>query len=382
MATPPQDARQSKNRPAPGRNALDATLTTLCEWALKIGILALVLSALYLCYARFSAPSSATGIGQAERLRLLQNYALALRLLAWGAGLTAAAAAYLWREEEGTGYALALVGAAAYFLTPSVAGSLAPMSDPAFVSAAAAGGVRTGLLCLVPGALAILYDAWFRLQEVWTGRRRSQTVAVSSDVIVLEKLPGPALHCWQTHYCRPAIRELCPRFIESKPCWRQKEGCLCEEKIALRATALKEGSERVYQDVRRSLSGGPAHRSLSPTERRQRCRVCPIYAEHQRMKYKVLVPAAFAVTGAVMWASAGMLHSLVRMSLGKLDAVVARFSFAAARAPADAHASLPRGLAEAFDSGIVFAGLMAFLTIMLLTWLLRLVEYLVLKAQV
>ena len=214
------------------------------------------------------------------------------------------------------------MGALVYFGIPSTPGIISPVSDPAFARATAAAGVRAGLICLVPAALTILYDASFRMREVWTGRRRSKTVAVSSDAIVLEKLPGPPMHCWQTHYCRPAVRELGPRFTENTPCWRRKEGCFCEEQIALRAAALKEGSQGVYQNVRKSLDNGPRRRNLSPAEKRQRCRVCPIYAEHQRFKYKILVPTVFVLTGALMWFSAGWLKAGVDVSLKKLDALI------------------------------------------------------------
>ncbi len=327
MATQPGDAgnRGSKaGSAAIDRNALDVVLTVICDWALRLGALALILSVVYLAYGRFSGPGAGAALSEADRARFYGNYLLALRLLVWGMGLAAAAIAYLYRAEQATGYALAIVGALVYFGIPSTPGIISPVTDPAFARATAAAGVRGGLLCLVPAALAILYDASFRVREVWTGRRRSKTVAVSSDAIVMEKLPGPPMHCWQTHYCRPAVRELCPRFTENTPCWRRKEGCFCEEQIALRAAALKEGSQGVYQNVRKSLDGGPGRRILSPAEKRQRCRVCPIYAEHQRFKYKILVPTVFVVTGALMWFGAGWLKAGVDVSLTKLDTLMAQ----------------------------------------------------------
>jgi|GEM_PF-856838 hypothetical protein len=386
MATQPGDAgnRGSKaGSAAIDRNALDVVLTVICDWALRLGALALILSVVYLAYGRFSGPGAGAALSEADRARFYGNYLLALRLLVWGMGLAAAAIAYLYRAEQATGYALAIVGALVYFGIPSTPGIISPVTDPAFARATAAAGVRGGLLCLVPAALAILYDASFRVREVWTGRRRSKTVAVSSDAIVMEKLPGPPMHCWQTHYCRPAVRELCPRFTENTPCWRRKEGCFCEEQIALRAAALKEGSQGVYQNVRKSLDGGPGRRILSPAEKRQRCRVCPIYAEHQRFKYKILVPTVFVVTGALMWFGAGWLKAGVDVSLTKLDTLMAQFSFTAGKAAGGAaQHSLPPGLTQAMDSGIVFVALIAFLSILVLTWLLRLVEYLIFKVQV
>jgi len=108
MATQPGDAgnRGSKaGSAAIDRNALDVVLTVICDWALRLGALALILSVVYLAYGRFSGPGAGAALSEADRARFYGNYLLALRLLVWGMGLAAAAIAYLYRAEQATGYA-------------------------------------------------------------------------------------------------------------------------------------------------------------------------------------------------------------------------------------------------------------------------------------
>lgn len=363
---------------------IESLLLRLSSLAIRAGILLLLIAAVWLVYGIGTAPKSAAVIPVADHARFLSNFALVVRIFFWGVTLLAVGAAYEYRREEATGYALALAGAALYWGVPFAAPVLMPVKGPDFLAVIAHGAVRMAVACWIPGALVIAYDLSARISDAWSGRRKSRTITVPVETSKPEKIPGPAFACWQTDFCRPYVREVCPRFIERVPCWRRKEGCFCEEKIVFHAMELREGGGSFYEQMRKGLREGEGVKHvLTPAEKRDRCRRCPIYAQHQRLKYKALVPAAFAATFLILWLNAERIHLALDWSVAALDRLAAQLSFAVTQtAGAPAHSALPPGLDEALQSGIVYWGFMAFLTIVLLTWLLRLVEWLVFKVQV
>ncbi|MCC6484889.1 MAG: hypothetical protein IT209_08590 [Armatimonadetes bacterium] len=365
-------------------DSIRTILLRVSPLAIRLGLAFSLIGVALLIFALATAPGLSTTIPAAERARMLASYGLMLRVLVWGVALLAIGAAVEYGTEEATGYALALVGGVIYWGVPFAAPVLLPVKGPDFLSAMAHAALRIALACWIPGALVIAYDLSQRIAAAWSGRRKSRTVPVPHQKEAAEKIPGPALACWQTDYCRPYVRNLCPRFTERKACWRKKEGCFCEEKIILRAVEIREGSKGFYDQVRKGLlssQGSPP--TLTPAQKRERCRRCPIYAQHQQVKYKTFVPVAFAATFLVLWLNAGRIHQALDLSVASLERVAIKLSFAVSgTAATPGHTVLPAGLDAALQSGIIYWGFMIFLSIMLLTWLLRFVEWLVFKVQV
>lgn len=355
------------------------------EAAIKIEVLVLVLAAAYLIYGlMFSPGGSYTSLAPVDKQRVLLNFALGFRVLVWAASALAVSVAYRFYDEEATGYVLAVVGAAAHWGMPLVAGALVPAQGYELIGMMQSAGQRIGFFYLVPGGLVILYDLLYRVRESWSGRRKNLAVKAPKEALLLSSSPIP-WRCWQTSYCRTYVRDLCPRYIERTPCWRRKEGCFCEEKIVFRALELKEEGGRVYSQMRELLgSAGRKSAVLTPKEKRDRCRLCPIYAQHQRFKYKMAVPFTFPVTAALLWLGAEAIRKWLVLSVTVIDNLAARMSFGVGKAAAGSAVTkgIPAGMSDAASMEVIYWGFMIFLGIMMLTWLLRLVEWLLLKVQI
>ena len=92
--------------------------------------------------------------------------------------------------------------------------------------------------------------------------------------------------CWQLPYCRKFVREKCPIYHAQRTCWKELVGCMCEESVIRVAMDNKPVSKEAL------LSGAaiPRNNKLSDSAKRERCKTCVIYNEHQKHKYKLAMP--------------------------------------------------------------------------------------------
>ena len=92
--------------------------------------------------------------------------------------------------------------------------------------------------------------------------------------------------CWQLPYCRKFVREKCPIYHAQRTCWKELVGCMCEESVIRVAMEGKPVSKEAL------LSGAaiPRNNKLSDSAKRERCKTCVIYNEHQKHKYKLAMP--------------------------------------------------------------------------------------------
>ena len=92
--------------------------------------------------------------------------------------------------------------------------------------------------------------------------------------------------CWQLPYCRKFVREKCPIYHAQRTCWRELVGCMCEESVIRVAMEGKPVSKESL------LSGAaiPRNTKLTDSAKRERCKTCVIYNEHQKHKYKLAMP--------------------------------------------------------------------------------------------
>ncbi len=101
--------------------------------------------------------------------------------------------------------------------------------------------------------------------------------------------------CWQLPYCRKFVREKCPIYHAQRTCWRELVGCMCEESVIRAAMDNKPVSKESL------LSGAaiPRNTKLTDGQKRERCKTCVIYNEHQKHKYKLAMP--LVVIGYVLF---------------------------------------------------------------------------------
>lgn len=380
------DASSGRRPTAPKRSPLAIlghAADTAGDYALCGGIAALVLALAYVVYGVMHAPAGdLRTLPAAEHARILSNFQLGLRVLLWGWALVVISVAHRLYRGESTGYVLALIGVASYWGVPLAVAVLLPGRGDELMQLLVAAGQRGGLFCLIPGGIIMVYDLLGRVRGILSGGIRFGTVSLPKGHSI-ELQPGMLpLQCWMTNYCRPYVRDICPRHTGHTACWRVKEGCFCEEKILLRAFELKEGSSSFYKQMHNILGVGGGVTNLTAAEKRQRCRRCPIYAEHQRFKYRLAVPFAFLAAVWIICWGRPLVFKFLDSSLGRIDALVARLSFAVTQGSAAAAPSHLTAFQDAYTMAAVNWGVLTFLGILVLTWLLHLVEWLLLKVQV
>lgn len=101
---------------------------------------------------------------------------------------------------------------------------------------------------------------------------------------------------------------------------------MCEERIILQAVINTDWKQKAARaDMAHNL--GQNRAGLTPAAKRQRCRNCVIYNEHQRQKYKALVTITLIVMPAFLYMNAGLVQGWAVGLLSGMDAIMNRFSF-------------------------------------------------------
>lgn len=246
-----------------------------------VGLLMTVASVGLLVYTA-SAAQPQQSADAMRNIEVFQNILL-VGILGLGVG-----ASYLFWGEEILGAIQLMVAAALYFAPlylPSVIGS-ANSSSPAY--GGAIGAIQHG--GMIYGILAI----GVTLVDVLTRVRTRVKVGVKADQLkygkgVKEEQDRQNVFmgkCWQLPYCRKFVRERCPIFHAKRTCWKEQVGCMCEESVIRNAMENRP----IPKDALLAANLIPRNMKLTQSQKRERCRTCVIYNEHQRHKYKLLMP--------------------------------------------------------------------------------------------
>lgn len=183
--------------------------------------------------------------------------------------------------------------------------------------------------------------------------------------------------CWQLPYCRKFIRLKCPIYLSKKCCWRERVGCMCEEAVIRDAM---EGTTTIPKDPVAAAQYIPYNKTLTPAMKAERCRNCIIYNEHQRQKYRLVVPLLLLGTIGPVAMFHDTFQERLGMMLDGLDKVVARFSVVSSNAPTDPNAT---GMFQSFKSSpLATEVLLISILVIVLAYLLRGVEYALFKLKI
>lgn len=101
---------------------------------------------------------------------------------------------------------------------------------------------------------------------------------------------------------------------------------MCEERIILQAVITDDWKQKSAR-ADAAFNFGQARTGLSQGEKRDRCRKCVIYNEHQRQKYKALVTATLVLLPVAVYGAWGLLGAISAQMMGVMEAVMKRFSF-------------------------------------------------------
>ncbi|HVK07103.1 MAG TPA: hypothetical protein VM490_26780 [Armatimonadaceae bacterium] len=326
-----------------------------------------------------------------EKRRILSNIAAASKGLTWGLAVGALAAAVVFLGEETIGYVIlgiaAAIGLGIPFGFTSFGGeSMAPERSialrqvfNAFVSAAY---IPAGI-----GGLLIVRDILLRLvrgvQKKPVEKEKmnfGQNAQKESRPVRLSLLGK----CWEGPYCREFIRVHCPIYHKRAACWKQRRGCYCDEDIVSTAAAKVQGVQLdMAPDQRYNFAnaaqpgsaGQPVRKIvLSPAQKRERCRNCIIYNQHQTEKYQLLMPAFLIGSVVLCLAFNGLMRHYLGAGLDAIETLMGRISFL----PGD-----PAGkVAIGRPSGTVEWVLVGAITVMVVSKVLQTLEWAIYKLKI
>lgn len=344
---------------------------------LKLGVPAFIVLTTFLLITVFGGHLKGAGkLAPGDHAYMLHSLAMATQGLVIAAVVMVASLMLRYTRDEMVGQGMSLGGALVYFGAPAL--FAATVNGAEFRGNAAFASVvatfrTTGLIFLFPGLFLVLRDAILR---IWTGVSVRRVIERRwGDEEERRKHVKPKFYgsCWDMPFCRDFVRKVCPAYAAKKPCWRVKVGCYCDEKTILRAMTSQGETNEHVRGIMSSLGlDKPSNSRLSGKLKRERCRRCGIYAEHQRQKYRLLSPMVFPLVGALLYVFYGPISTWIGIALEKTDRFM---SFLAYRPHMAGYA--------ASDQGQILTVLaVAWLTIIAISYTLRMLEYLVFELQV
>jgi len=254
------------------------------KWVLGLGATAALFSAGFLFYTVFAMGDATAAAQTAEAIR---NVTMLQKVLLVGLIGAAVGSAYLFWSEELLGAGQLLI-AGILFFAPLYMPMVAPAADGNDAARKALGVLQEGGTWLGVIAIALL------VIDVSNRVRNRATVGVKADKLqygkgIKEEPDRQNVFlgkCWQLPFCRKFVRERCPIYHSNRTCWKEQVGCMCEEQVIKGAMENKV----IPKDAVLAAAMIPRNARLTPQQKFERCKNCVIYNEHQRHKYKALLP--------------------------------------------------------------------------------------------
>jgi len=334
------------------------------SWTTIIATLFLAVSALYLLYGLLAGYLPKYPLfPKPQRIQILQNVKfMLLTFQVSSVVLSGLIVAAHYDDAEKLAW-VGLLGILAYVGMPMLCLWSLALHAGTFnyaIKIVSRGFRLSGALILLIVALPALRLVFLSLKEM-ASRRMERAYIPTAKRVTVRRLSFLS-KCWDLPYCRDFLRRRCPAYKAKRTCWKLKRGCYCDPSIIEGLLEGVKDSDIVYQE-------GTTTRRPTIT-----CRRCPIYLEHQRLKYKAIYPLIYPATGAVMWAIFPALKFLYMKGASALTHIIARFSYAGP----GAFKSWEEALSSPFLLGL-FIAVAGFL---LLLGLIKLTDYLILEVKI
>lgn len=365
------------------RTRILAYLDQITALGLRIGVPALAISLAFLLFGALTGKIQNLGeMKAADQAQMIRMIELITRLLVYSCAVVVVCVICRLFKDEAVGQALTVAGALFYFGSPYLLveiGGLGRTGNSALAMSIVDAFRRAGVICFIPGLILLLRDAILR---IWNGisikKMMERQLEEDEEEEKLKKSPFAGIYsrCWDMNFCRAFVRKVCPAYAARRSCWKVKVGCYCDEKTILKAM-MSEGKENIHtRGIMESLGIDKDEKTvkLGTRVRKQRCRRCGIYIEHQRQKYQILSPIVFPVVGILLYAFHKQISSVLWVVLQNTDRIM---SFLAYKTGAAA-----QNLSSSGDGGILTGFAFAWLSIIVISYALRLLEYLIFELQV
>ena len=170
--------------------------------------------------------------------------------------------------------------------------------------------------------------------------------------------------CWQLPYCRKFVREKCPIYHAQRTCWKELVGCMCEESVIRVAMEGKPVSKESL------LSGAaiPRNNKLSDAAKRERCKTCVIYNEHQKHKYKLAMPTVLIGYALIYIFFKGPIADIINGFLSRTSNKIDEVTVHAVKG----------GLTDTFFTQFLVATVL----IVMMAYTIKMVEYAIFKLKI
>lgn len=346
--------------------AVGSVIDTAARYMTTFGLIAAVCGVGVLVYTFILA----AGGGQLNPEQTQQNIAIGGQAAMWGLLALAVGLTWTWWGEETLGALIVIVGAGLYFspyYMPLLAGYGASQATGDSLRALQAAGLPVGAW----GLFVVLSDVMVRVRTRSSEGSRADQILYGKGLKEERDIQNVLMgKCWQLPYCRKFVRLKCPLYHSRRTCWRERVGCMCEEKVIQNAMA----GRAVPENPEAALTLIPRNPQMSAEVKAERCRQCVIYNEHQKHKYKVALPVTFlALIGgcALFWTP---LIGLSGNLLSGMDSIIARATYR----------EVPAGPVELVPGGVVPLQEILLLVMMLivLAYCLRAVEFFIFKLKI
>ena len=267
-----------------GADPLIAALDSLARLLLWGGIFATVVGLGFLIYTYQTFSGGGVSASEAQALT---NIAIFSKILLAGVLALGVSTAFSFWGEETLGV-LQLGFAAALYFAPLYLPNLIGGQTQVRAAQEALGAIQsTGQMFGALAILVLLVDITVRIRtRAQQGSKADQLKygkGVKEERDIRNVFMGK---CWQLPFCRKFVRERCPIYHSRRTCWRERVGCMCEEEVIRGAMENKP----IPKDMVMATKYIPYNNKLTQGQKAERCRQCVIYNEHQKHKYKLLLP--------------------------------------------------------------------------------------------
>lgn len=350
------------------RAQINSLLDSITGLALRLGIVAVTVAFAYLIYVVFGPKLAALkSMKAADKDYLVQSVGWAQAMLKGGAIAIVFSLCVRCFYEETIGLILTLVGSALYLFSPAALNNLtlgAFAKEPIYLGIVN-DVVTVGLVCLAPGIFLLVRGLVARV-ICHFGRHEIPATQTDGDQ------RRPTKHklyemCWNMACCSERVKRFCPAWEKRKPCWQIKAGCMCDEEIIRKSLLDRDGETQVRQQA----TAVRPKAVLSAQQKKERCRCCTIYIEHQRQKFRIASPSVMGLVALTYALLYGSLSSVIYKLLENMDRFM---SFMTYRQGTEA--------SFASQGHIVTTLAMICLGVVILSFTLRALEYLIFDLQV
>ncbi|MHB1000715.1 MAG: hypothetical protein ACYC27_15850 [Armatimonadota bacterium] len=311
-------------------------------------------------------------LSQADYYRIFTNVVKAGEYLTISGVVVIACVAARYYSDETIGYVLVICGAALHWGMPLAANDTSEQLKPIITYIMSQFGM-VGTIALITAVPFFIISLWSRVKAdkvmAKKNARCAEGTSTKSDEVKKDALIY--FNCWQTPFCRDYMIDFCDAYKSKKSCWRIHSGCYCDENIIIR-TLENKGDIKSSSLSKEFKMFKATAKNLSWMEKRDKCAKCGMYVDHQKQKYQLVVPLGFLFPLAIIWSYYDIISASLKKLLVYTDKFSDMVSFGAKR-PEDT-----TGIAQFLGaSGLVETILLLCIGLLMVTFFLRIIEYLI-----